>query len=53
MGDTTTNPAPLPLPQAGGSYVRLPDGTLKREEHTRDPAAAPAEAPAPGDDTNQ
>ena len=52
MGDTTT-PEPVPMPQAGGSYVRLPDGTLRREEHTQDPGTAPADAPAPGGEPNQ
>lgn len=36
------------LPQQGGSYVRQPDGTLVRHEHTRDPGADAPEAPAPG-----
>jgi hypothetical protein len=51
MADPTTPQAPMP--QTGGSYVRLPDGTLQREEFTRPAAKDPAEAPAPGDDTNQ
>lgn len=31
--DTVPSEA-LPLPQAGGSYIRLPDGSLQREEAT-------------------
>lgn len=44
-------------PEAGGSYVRRPDGTLKRVAHTADATSAPApedppvpaEPPVPGD----
>lgn len=31
--DTVPSEA-LPLPQTGGSYIRLPDGNLRREEAT-------------------
>ncbi len=34
-----------PLPAAGGSYVRLPDGSLVRADDAT-AQAAPAEAPA-------
>lgn len=53
---------PAPMPQAGGSYIRMPDGTLQREEATNndpaareapveDPVQAPVQAPvlAPGE----
>ena len=29
--------SPLEQPSAGGSYIRQPDGTLVREEYTRQP----------------
>lgn len=35
---------PLPMPQEGGAWIRLPDGTLVRETPAEDPV--PAEPPA-------
>ncbi len=35
----------LPLPQAGGSYLRLPDGSLQLEEVTDNRPEARAAAP--------
>lgn len=41
--ETTPEPAPQPaaapaeqLPEAGGSYIRLPDGTLEPTHHYED-----------------
>ncbi len=31
---------PAPMPQLGGSYTRLPDGTLVLQERTEDPEPA-------------
>lgn len=40
--DAAPAPAPEPTPQAGGSYTRLPDGTLQRN---------PTDAPTPTEQT--
>lgn len=40
MNDDIDATIPLPLPQAGGSYLRLPDGSLIRNEP---PAASPTD----------
>lgn len=37
-------PAAAPMPQAGGSYIRLPDGTLQLEEATDNTPEARAAA---------
>lgn len=43
MSDPTP---PLPLPQEGGAWVRLPDGSLQRQ-------AEPEQEAAPGGDEEQ
>jgi len=45
--DTVPSEA-LPLPHQGGSYIRLPDGTLQLEEATDNRPEARAEAALEG-----